>query len=86
MSSSRLAIAAAVAAAASVSLFSLAQGQQVQTEKCYGISKAAKNDCQTATSSCAGTAKKDGQTDAWLAVPKGTCEKIVGGSLTPKKS
>ena len=25
------------------------------------------------------------QTDAWLAVPKGTCEKIVGGSLTGKK-
>ena len=28
------------------------------------------------------TAKKDSQHDAWLTVPKGTCEKIVGGSLT----
>lgn len=54
-------------------------------EKCYGIVKAGKNDCQTVTSACAGTSKQDGQKDAWLYVPKGTCEKIVGGSLTAKK-
>jgi uncharacterized membrane protein len=41
------------------------------------------NDCQTASSSCAGTAKKDGQADAWIYVPSGTCEKIVGASLSP---
>lgn len=85
MTSSRLAIASALAAVASVGLLGLAQGQQVQTEKCYGISKAARNDCQTATSSCAGTSKTDNQADAWIAVPKGTCDKIVGGSLAPKK-
>jgi uncharacterized membrane protein len=55
-------------------------------EKCYGIAKAGKNDCQTATSSCAGTSKKDHEASAWLSVPKGTCEKIVGGSLTAAKS
>jgi uncharacterized membrane protein len=49
-------------------------------EKCYGVVKAGKNDCQTANSSCAGTSTKDGQKDAWLYVPKGTCEKLVGGS------
>ena len=86
MTSSRLAIATAIAAVATVGVLGLAQGQQVQTEKCYGIAKATKNDCQTATSSCAGTAKTDGQTDAWIAVPKGTCDKIVGGSLMPKKT
>ena len=59
---------------------------QTKTEKCFGIAKAGKNDCQTATSSCAGTSKKDGQTDAWLAVPVGTCNKIAGGSLISKKS
>ncbi|HBA34969.1 MAG TPA: hypothetical protein DCZ12_12625 [Gammaproteobacteria bacterium] len=53
-------------------------------EKCYGVSKAGKNDCATSNSSCAGTAKKDGQPDAFVAVPKGLCEKLVGGSLTPK--
>lgn len=57
--------------------------EKAKIEKCYGIVKAGKNDCQTANSACAGTAKKDGQKDAWIYVPKGTCEKIVGGSLTP---
>jgi uncharacterized membrane protein len=50
-------------------------------EKCYGVAKAGKNDCQTATSSCAGTAKSDRQVDAFIAVPKGTCNKIAGGKL-----
>ena len=51
-------------------------------EKCYGVSKAGKNDCQTKTTSCAGTSTQDGQKDAWVFLPKGTCEKIVGGSLS----
>lgn len=54
-------------------------------EKCYGIVKAGKNDCQTAQSSCAGTAKKDAQADAWIYVPAGTCAKIVGAATQPKK-
>ncbi len=53
-------------------------------EKCYGISKAGKNDCQTATSACAGSSKEDADPTAFIYVPKGTCEKIVGGNLTPK--
>lgn len=55
------------------------------TEKCAGIVKAGKNDCATATNSCAGQVKVDGQKDAWIAVPKGTCEKIVGGTVVGKK-
>ena len=66
-------------------LLSAAADAQGSTEKCFGIAKAGKNDCQTATSSCAGTSKKDAQSDAWLAVPKGTCEKIAGGKLMPTK-
>ena len=49
-------------------------------EKCYGVVKAGKNDCQTANSACAGTSTADGQKDAWVFVPAGLCEKIVGGS------
>lgn len=79
MNSTRVAIAAALAAALAVPVAAQAQGN---TEKCYGVSKAGKNDCQTASSSCAGTSKKDAQADAWIAVPKGTCDKIVGGKLT----
>lgn len=63
----------------------MAEGK-AEMEKCYGVSKAGKNDCQTATSSCAGTSKTDGQKDAFIMVPAGTCEKIVGGSTQPMKS
>lgn len=49
-------------------------------EKCYGISKAGKNDCGSANQACAAQAKVDGEKGAWLAVPKGTCDRIVGGS------
>lgn len=55
-------------------------------EKCYGISKAGQNDCSTGTLSCAGEAKQDGEKDAWLLVPKGTCNKIVNGNTKPPKS
>src|SRR5690606_14921460 len=54
-------------------------------EKCAGVVKAGKNDFATATASCAGSATKDGQKDAWIYVPKGTCEKIVGGVVVDKK-
>ena len=73
MTPTRIAIAAAPAPM---------DGAKPAMEKCYGVSKAGKNDCQTAASSCAGTSKKDQQADAWISVPKGTCEKIVGGKLT----
>lgn len=81
MTKTRIAIASALAAALVLPVAAQAQGN---TEKCYGVVKAGKNDCQTATSSCAGTSKKDAQADAWISVPKGACEKIVGGKLAAK--
>lgn len=78
-----LTIAAALSAA--LLLASQAQAQEPTTEKCFGIAKAGKNDCQTDHSSCAGTSKMDGQKDAWISVPKGACDKIVGGSLTSSR-
>ncbi|MDC9715515.1 MAG: DUF2282 domain-containing protein [Gammaproteobacteria bacterium] len=51
-------------------------------EKCYGVVKAGQNDCATKTSSCAGSSNTDGQTDAFVALPSGLCDKLVGGSLT----
>ena len=85
----RLIVASAVAAAFAMPLAPGAQSGPAPTpkfaaEKCYGISKAAKNDCQTANSSCAGTSKRDGQKDAWIYVPAGSCDRIVGGSKQPK--
>jgi len=52
-------------------------------EKCYGVNMAAKNDCQTATASCAGSSTKDSDKAAFVIVPTGTCGKLAGGSLTP---
>jgi uncharacterized membrane protein len=51
-------------------------------EKCAGVVKAGKNDCGTSKSSCAGTAATDHDPEAWIFVPKGTCDRIVGGHVT----
>lgn len=60
-----------------------AADEKAEMEKCYGVAKSGRNDCQTASSSCAGTSTQDRQKDAFIALPKGTCSKIAGGSLTP---
>ena len=54
------------------------------TEKCYGVAKAGKNECATGAHSCQAEAKKDGDGKDWVKLPKGTCERLVGGSLTAK--
>lgn len=59
-------------------------------EKCYGISKAGKNDCAAGPgTSCAGTSTRDYQGNAWKYVDKNTCLKISTpkgkGSLSPKR-
>ncbi len=74
----------ASALAAVLSLAAAAGARAADNEKCYGIAKAGKNDCQTATHSCAGTSTADAAGDSWIYVPKGTCDKISGGSLEPK--
>ncbi|NLS14787.1 DUF2282 domain-containing protein [Vibrio sp. SM6] len=51
-------------------------------EKCYGVVKAGKNDCATKTTSCAGTSTEDNQSDAFVIVPKGLCDRLVGGNTT----
>ena len=80
MTTTRIAIASALAAALVLPVAVQAQGNM---EKCYGIAKAGKNDCQTAKSSCAATSKTDAQNDAWVSLPKGVCDKLVGGKLSP---
>ena len=90
MKRSSLALAPAVAVALSLALDASAQGRpapvpKFEHEKCYGIARAGKNDCQTANSSCAGTSRRNAQGDAWVYLPKGSCEKVVGGSLQPKQ-
>lgn len=50
-----------------------------EKEKCLGIVKAGKNDCGTKNHSCAGQAEKDSAEDEWIYLPKGHCDKLVGG-------
>ncbi len=52
-------------------------------EKCYGIAKSGKNDCASGTQACAGQSKVDNAKDAWVGLPKGTCDRILGGSTSP---
>jgi uncharacterized membrane protein len=61
----------------------MAANTKAAPQKCFGVAKAGKNDCAAGPgTSCAGTATKDGQKNAWAYVINGSCEKIVGGSLT----
>jgi uncharacterized membrane protein len=85
MKHSQTVIASAIAGALALGFAAATQAAKHEmpaVEKCAGIAKAGKNDCGTAMSSCAGTAKKDGDKNAWIQVPKGTCDKIVGGKVT----
>ena len=61
---------------------------QSSVEKCYGVSKAGKNDCAAGPgTSCAGTSTRYYQGNAWTYVKKGSCVNIETpkgkGSLTP---
>ncbi|MEW8026019.1 MAG: DUF2282 domain-containing protein [Candidatus Thiodiazotropha sp.] len=76
-------VAGAITSALALSSMSVANA--ADTEKCYGVAKAGKNDCAAGPgTSCAGTSTVDAQGNAWMLVLKGTCEKIVGGSLQAK--
>lgn len=59
-----------------------AADKKVSMEKCFGVAKAGKNDCSSNKSahSCAGQATKNNDPMDFVAVPKGTCEKIAGGT------
>ena len=78
-------IALLLAVAVGTAAATTGQAQAADSEKCYGVAKAGKNDCQTPVSSCAGTNKMDGNGQAFLLLPKGTCDKLTGASTMPKK-
>lgn len=52
-----------------------------ETERCAGIVKAGMNDCSAHEHACSGKAKVDNDPEEWINLPKGTCEKIVGGRV-----
>lgn len=88
MSFSKNALNAIIAGAFVVSIAgvgSTAQAADMSKEKCYGVVKAGQNDCadMAKTHSCQGQATVDGSGGEFITLPKGACEKLVGGSLEP---
>lgn len=53
---------------------------KANSEKCYGIAMAGKNDCanKTGSHSCAGQSTKDKDPADWKYVDKGTCASMGG--------
>ncbi|HKW84540.1 MAG TPA: DUF2282 domain-containing protein [Burkholderiaceae bacterium] len=86
MNANKPLIAGSLASLIAMSLSMAASGAFAagDTEKCAGIVKAGQNDCGTSKSACAGTVKADRDGEAWIIVPKGTCERIAGGMVANK--
>jgi len=61
--------------------------QPTAWEKCAGVAKAGKNDCGALNGShnCAGQAAVSDDSNEWVYLPKGTCEKITGGVVKAEK-
>jgi len=70
-----------VLALAGTAIASTAFAADDSKEQCAGIVKAGKNDCATATNACHGHVTADANAQAWIYVPKGTCDRIVGGQV-----
>lgn len=79
----RNAVLVASALAMALSITSVPTAQAQETEQCFGVAKAGKNDCKAGAHDCAGKSTVDADPQSFVVVPKGTCEKIAGGSLQP---
>ena len=60
----------------------MARMEKNKLEKCYGISKAGKNDCAEGAHSCAGQATQPRDPKSFVLLPAGDCSKIQGGKTT----
>jgi mercuric ion transport protein len=65
----------------SVAAFSPAMKTAGETEQCFGIARAGKNDCSTAKHACNSQATADFDPTDFKLVPKGDCTKL-GGKLS----
>ncbi|MFI4988557.1 MAG: DUF2282 domain-containing protein [Alphaproteobacteria bacterium] len=93
-----LLIASAVAAVLAGQAMAESGSDQAIDEKCYGVSPHDVSECGGDPQTCArtvsdsvaapggSTAAPTSRADEWAYVPKGTCVKIYGGSLTQKSS
>jgi uncharacterized membrane protein len=63
-----------------------AAAKDTETEKCAGIVKGGQNDCATSSTACHGHVAVDSYPEAWIYLPKGTCEKIVGAHVSQQQA
>jgi uncharacterized membrane protein len=86
----KIAIASAIALG-TLSASNPAVAAKPGMEQCAGVVKAGKNDCATNANACHGHVETDGNPMAWIYLPAGTCERLVGGHVvhaadpSPKK-
>jgi uncharacterized membrane protein len=85
MSTTHNILSAAIGSLLVMGLAGNVMAADMHTEKCFGVAKAGKNDCASNKSahSCAGQATTNGDPRDFVAVPKGTCDKLANGSTTP---
>ncbi|BCK88736.1 hypothetical protein MIZ01_2542 [Sideroxyarcus emersonii] len=78
-------LSAAIGSLLVVGLAGNAAAADMKMEKCFGIAKAGKNDCSSNKSAhaCAGQATRNNDPLDFVAVPKGTCDKIANGTTEP---
>lgn len=77
---------ASVLASSALLISGTALANNSSNVRCFGINAAHRNDCKTATGSCAGTATKARDPNAFVFLPKGTCHMIAGGTTKPTKT
>lgn len=68
---------ALAASTAALDSFAAHEGE----EQCAGVVKAGKNDCATSHNQCHGHVTSDADPQAWVYLPKGTCERIAGARV-----
>ncbi|HEY7639870.1 MAG TPA: DUF2282 domain-containing protein [Steroidobacteraceae bacterium] len=72
---------ASLLALGAASIATAAPADHEGQEQCAGVIKAGKNDCATSTNACHSHVTTDSNPEAWIYVPAGTCEKIVGARV-----
>ena len=80
-----LAIAGVLALSGAALTLTAIAGEEDGKEQCAGIVKAGKNDCATSTNACHGHTTVDSSAEAWIYLPKGTCERISGAHIVKVK-
>ena len=74
-----------LSSALALAVAGISDAKAAAKELCYGVAKAGQNDCKTPGGSCQGSSKIDNDKNAFLALPKGVCAKLAGGTLKGKK-